>query len=383
MSEDALSRRSAPSERALAGLYAELATHSMRALWTVMDSFILPEPHSPALPALWSYAQLRALLLRAGELISAAEAERRVLILENPGLRRSSLVTRTLYCGLQLINPGEIAASHRHTQNALRFVLEGSGAHTVVDGEQVTMEPFDLVLTPDMTWHDHANPTDRHMIWLDGLDLGLVQSLDGAFSQRLQTAPAEPAPRLASASRRRWEQSMRSIGRPIPWAQPCHSMNWPAPAPPQFARARTLHYPYAKWRDALEHMRKLGEGDPHYGFKFEFVDPQDGAAVLQTISIFAQLIPAGMKTISCKSTDGTVYTVVDGSGCAWIADTRFELTPRSILIAPAWSALRFEASSDLVLFSYSDRVAQQALGLWRERSSRHETLQPAVGPEER
>jgi hypothetical protein len=78
-----------------------------------------------------------------GTLITAREAERRVLVLENPGLRGASSITRTLYAGLQLILPGEVAPSHRHTQSALRFVLEGKGAYTAVDGERASMHPGD------------------------------------------------------------------------------------------------------------------------------------------------------------------------------------------------------------------------------------------------
>ena len=126
------------------------------------------------MPALWKYRDVRPYLMESGELISAEEAERRVLVLENPGMRGASSITHSLYAGLQLILPGEIAPSHRHIQSALRFVIEGNGAYTAVDGERVTMHPGDFIITPSWTWHDHGNPGTEPVVWLDGLDVPMV-----------------------------------------------------------------------------------------------------------------------------------------------------------------------------------------------------------------
>ena len=125
---------------ARADFYARIGEHSMTPLWEVLKGLITPEPKSPAVPALWRYDEVRAFVLEAGDLITAKEAERRVLILENPGLKGRSSITHTLYAGLQLILPGEVAPAHRHTQTALRFVVEGEGAYTAVDGERTTMQ---------------------------------------------------------------------------------------------------------------------------------------------------------------------------------------------------------------------------------------------------
>ncbi|MFZ9137799.1 MAG: cupin domain-containing protein, partial [Hylemonella sp.] len=126
-------------------------------LWEVLHALVPPQPNSPCVSTLWRYEQVRPFLQRAGELISAEEAVRRVLILENPGLRGKSAITQSLYAGLQLILPGEVAPSHRHTQSALRFIVEGTGAYTAVDGERTLMHPGDFIITPSWTWHDHGN----------------------------------------------------------------------------------------------------------------------------------------------------------------------------------------------------------------------------------
>ena len=160
----------------LKALYAEMQPHSLYPLWEVHERAGHADAALPGAGASLAYADARDYLLRAGDLISAAQAERRVLIMENPGLPGSSSVTSSLYAGLQLILPGEIAPCHRHAQCALRFVMEGEGAFTAVDGEKAVMRPFDLVLTPGWQWHDHGNTSSQPMIWLDGLDIPTVHA---------------------------------------------------------------------------------------------------------------------------------------------------------------------------------------------------------------
>ena len=121
-------------------------------------------------------------------LISAEEAERRVLMLVNPGLRDASQITQSLYAGLQLVMPGEITSSHRHSAAALRFVIEGEGAYTTVNGERVTMRPGDFILTPSWTHHDHGNPSSQPVVWLDGLDIRIVNIFDASFAELRRTA---------------------------------------------------------------------------------------------------------------------------------------------------------------------------------------------------
>ena len=163
--------------------YKKIDGENLTALWTVMSDLITPAPKSACRPHLWKFDAVRAYMMEAGQLISAKEAERRVLILENPGLRGQSRITTSLYAGIQMVIPGDIAPAHRHSQSALRFILEGKGAFTTVDGERTLMEPGDFVITPSMTWHDHGNETAEPMFWLDGLDIPLVQFLDASFAE--------------------------------------------------------------------------------------------------------------------------------------------------------------------------------------------------------
>src|SRR4030088_1411490 len=163
--------------------YRKIDGESLSALWNVMGDLITPQPKSLCRAHRWDFDAVRSYMMEAGRLITAKEAERRVLILENPGLRGQSKITTSLYAGVQLVMPGEVAPAHRHSQSALRFILEGKGAHTAVDGERTAMEPGDFVITPSMNWHDHSNETSETMFWLDGLDIPLVQFLDASFAE--------------------------------------------------------------------------------------------------------------------------------------------------------------------------------------------------------
>ena len=168
--------------------YDRIGEHSLAPLWERLHSMVTRAPVTPALPTKWDYdAVVRPFLMQAGGLITAKEAERRVLILENPGLRGQTSITHSLFAGLQLIMPGEVAPAHRHSQSALRFIIEGHGAYTAVEGERTMMEPGDFVITPSWTWHDHGNDTDQPMVWLDGLDIPIVRLFDASFAEPANT----------------------------------------------------------------------------------------------------------------------------------------------------------------------------------------------------
>lgn len=334
-------------------LYDEMAPAGLTPLWEVLHALVLPEPHSPAKVHRWSYAEARNYLMRAGDLITAEQAERRVLILENPGLAGLSAVVPSLYAGLQLILPGEIAPCHRHSQCALRFVMEGSGAYTTVDGEKAIMRPFDLVLTPSMQWHDHANPSNAPMIWLDGLDIPTVRLFDASFSERL-SGKVHPETAPAGDTLSRYGHNMRpmrgSAADRRPSGQPL------------------FHYPYASWRPALAALANAAEIDPHLGHALEFINPADGGPVMPTISAHVRLIPSGFATRARRSSEGMVVVVVEGRGTATIDGHDLALSPRDVVAVPSWNTLSFAANDDLVLFAFSDKASQQALKLYREEN---------------
>ena len=328
--------------------YERISRHELAPLWEVLGTLVPPLPKTPCVPALWKYGEVRPHLMEAGELISAEEAERRVLILENPGARGSSSITHSLYAGLQLIMPGEIAPSHRHTQSALRFVVEGNGAYTAVDGERVTMHRGDFIVTPSWTWHDHGNPGAEPVVWLDGLDIPMVSFFDAGFMER-HPHPSQQVARSEGESQARYGANLLPLE--------FHSRSLTTPL---------FSYPYVGTRAALEHLRG-GEAHPCHGFKLQYANPASGGYPMPTIGAFVQWLPRAYRGQSYRCTDGTIYCVVEGSGRTLIDGRAFEWEPSDVFVVPSWSKVRHETDVDAVLFSFSDRPAQKALGLWREQ----------------
>src|SRR5437016_2623675 len=227
--------------------YERIDKHSLTPLWEARANLVPPHPAPACVPAFWRYREMRPYLMEAGHLISAREAERRVLVLENPGLRGASSITHSLYAGLQLILPGEVAPSHRHTQSALRFVLEGRGAYTAVDGERATMHPGDFIITPSWTFHDHGNTGDEPVVWLDGLDIPLVTMLDAGFAERYPEE-TQPVVRPEGDTLARYGMNLLPVE---------HRRT--APASPLFV------YPYDRSREALERARRSAAWHPCHG----------------------------------------------------------------------------------------------------------------------
>jgi gentisate 1,2-dioxygenase len=323
----------------------ELAALNMRPLW---ERVMRLRPGTAAVPAIWRWRQARALLLRSAELITTDEAERRVLMLENPALPGSTFATTTMYAGLQVILPGEIAATHRHSPNALRFVIEGSGAYTSVDGERTVMRPGDFVTTPGGTWHDHGNPGSEPVIWLDGLDTAFA-NLFGAHFRDDYPQQTQPVQREDGGALARYGANLLPVDyRPTGLASPI------------------LSYPYARTREALERLAREGDPDPCHGYKLRYVNPATGGHPFPTTMVCMQWLPAGFSGREHRSTDGTVFCAAEGEGRVTIGEASFDFCEHDVFVVPSWQFHRFEARSHCILFSYSDRAAQESLGFWRE-----------------
>lgn len=304
----------------MAGYYRRLAEAHLAPLWESMSALAPFEPRPRAAPHLWPWAHARAHLLKAGELITAEEAERRVVVLANPGLGDRLQATDTLYAGLQLILPGETAPPHRHSQWALRFVMEGEGAWTSVDGARIEMKPGDFVITPAWTWHAHGCEGASPVIWMDGLDVPLVGFLGAGFRE-------EPA-----------------AGQ----------------VPGDSAWTGAVHYPYAPARAAA----RAADLDPHLGRVHRY--GRGGAWAMPTLGPVLRLLPAGFATRRYRSTDGVVAAVVEGRVIAEIGDRTIEAGPGDVLAVPGWSFHTLCAVQETVLFAFSDRPVHEALGLFRE-----------------
>lgn len=332
--------------------YRDLKPLHLSPLWESLATLVPHTPNGPCVPALWRWDDVRPFIERAGELITAEEAVRRVLILENPALPGQSSVTQSLYAGLQLILPGEVAPAHRHVQSALRFIVHGKGAYTAVDGERTTMHPGDFIITPSWTWHDHGNDgidgQAEPVVWLDGLDIPMVRFFDAGFEERNAAKSQQVSRREGNALARYGHNLLPVDYRPS------------SPTSPIFS------YPYERSREVLDRLWRDGEVDDWHGVKLRYVNPATGGWPMPTLATFLQFLPRGFSGKPYRSTDGAVYSVVEGRGRVVVDGVSFAFGPKDHFVVPSWKTHVLHADEDAVLFSFSDRPVQVALDILRE-----------------
>jgi gentisate 1,2-dioxygenase len=312
--------QSSPEE--LQDYYEQLRAQHVTPAW--LGGGISVEPQSQAVPYVWHWRDLRPQAMRAAELVGTQQAERRVLRLTNPNL--SGIASNTLVANIQIVMPGEIARAHRHSGAALRLIIEGRGGYTVVNGERVPMAPGDLVLTPNWSWHDHANDTDAPMIWLDGLDTPLVRMLEAGFYEEYHQERQELAP-------------------------PVNASEW--------------HYPMSEMRTVLERRAAAHTGDE---INLEYSNRRTGRPVMPTIACHMQLLRPSEKTRARRRVCCTNYHVVEGAGYSVVGDQRLDWEDKDVFTVPTWTFCEHVNSGDrpAFLFSFSDAPVMQALSLYRE-----------------
>lgn len=328
--------------------YDKISKYAMTPLWEVLKDLVTKEPATKCVPALWKFKDAKQFVLEAGDVITAEEAERRVLVLENPGLRGQSRITHSLFAGIQLILPAEIAPAHQHVASAIRFVLDGEGAYTAVEGEKTLMSPGDFILTPNWAPHDHGNTSNKPMMWLDVLDLPTINHFETSFAKHFDDAMQNTA-RGDGDSLDRYGSGVLPDGAPV-----------------ELKRSPVINYTYARTRPILERLKKAGDVDPRHGARVRYVNPMTGGWVMPTMGAHLALLPKGFKGESYRSTDGMIFVCAEGQGSTKIDGIEFEWAQNDVFVVPSWKRYTHHASRESVLFSISDRPAQEALGIWRE-----------------
>jgi gentisate 1,2-dioxygenase len=336
----------------------ELEQWNMGPLWLIYRSVLTREPRQNEVPYLWRWSVVRPRLLRAGELITAAEAERRVLMFLNPGNAARIGATATLYAAAQLILPSETARAHRHSPAALRFIIEGSNAYTCVDGEKIYMAPGDLVLTPSMVWHDHGNDGTEPVMWLDGLDIPYTAALNCMFLDEYEClSQTERVPQPKGEKTR----SEKLFGHALFPASVSGASS--APYSPVWA------YRWADAREALRTLAHSAEPDAVHAHLLRYANPASGGEVLPTMGCRLQLLPRGFHTQAHRSTTSAVYHVAEGRGRSVLNGARLDWEKGDTFAVPIWCWQEHAASDgDAVLFSITDEPILAPLGLIRSET---------------
>jgi gentisate 1,2-dioxygenase len=346
-----MTNRTAATPDAVQQFRAEIERHHLAALWNVGRGLMTREPTPRIQPYLWRWKDLRALCLRSGELTPIEQAERRVLGLVNPGLKDKYAATETLWAAVQLILPGENAPAHRHSAAAIRFIIEGSGAYTTVEGDKCVMERGDMVLTPAWLWHDHGNDGREPVIWMDGLDLPFVRDLDQGFTEHA-AAKVQEVTKVSGGSERRYD---------APGLRPAWESSPTMTSP-------LLNYKWAKAEAALRRLAQV-EASPFDDVALEYVNPATGGPVLPTLACWIQLIRPGLRTQAHRQTSSSAYHAFEGRGYSVINGRRFNWERGDFFVVPEWAWHEHAAvEGEAILFSVHDTPILKPLGLYREEA---------------
>jgi gentisate 1,2-dioxygenase len=329
---------------------ASLRDSHLTPLWPMMRN-VLPhgQPIAATKPHLWPFAKIRPLLLRAGELTPVEKAERRVLVLCDPGRGTESMqATSTIYLGMQLLLPGEAAPAHRHTPSAARIVVEGEGAYTVVEGEKCRMEHGDVILTPGGTWHDHGHDGSQPVIWLDALDLPLFVYLEGSYAQ--EGSLQRPLNRVESALA---EYSQSGLVPSRSYARP----QKPYPM---------LRYPFERTAHALEALEAASaHGSP---LELDYVSPETGESCLPTLGFTAMLLRPDVRQAGPRRSSSAAFHVVRGEGTSWVDGRELAWSKGDTFSAPPFARIEHQAARSAAnLIRIHDRPLQERLRFYEER----------------
>ena len=305
-------------------------------------------PVRRTLPVVWHYADVRPRLLEAGELTPIEKAERRVLVLANPGLGLENMqATPSIYIGLQLILPRETAPNHRHSPSAVRFVVEGEGGFTIVDGEKLPMERGDLILTPALHWHEHRHEGAGPVIWLDALDLPTILAQEASYA-------IEGPPQAVRNQPDHSQTHYRRAG-----LVPYQSLGGPRDAYP------LLRFPWKQVRESLQALAAVTEADAMV--QLAYVNPQTGAECLPVLGFSAIMLRPGETAKPQRRSASAVLHVVEGAIEAEIDGTTLQAVESDTLAVPTHAKVKLanrSAAKPAFLFQVDDAPMQRKLGFF-------------------
>jgi gentisate 1,2-dioxygenase len=337
---------------ALERLYAEFEANGLIPLWTVRGDLMPDQPRPRAVPHRWRWSDVLPLAERAGELVPVGRGgERRAIAYANPGIVGEPYATPTLWAAVQYLGPGEVGPAHRHSQSAFRFVLEGEGVWTIVDGDPVAMRRGDLLLTAGWRWHEHHNTAAAPMVWLDGLDIPLVSALDAGFFEFGSDEVTDRSTPAVSRSERLWgHPGLRPVAAPAARTSPLMAYRWEHT---DAALAAQLEV------DAAGHPGAVGTG--HAAVRF--TNPTTGADALVTLRMELHRLNAGATSSEQRVVGSSVWQVFDGRGTIELDGQAFDIAYGDVVAVPSWCPVRITAATSIDLFMFSDAPVYEALDL--------------------
>ena len=352
--DDVLGRARVRESAELTEYYKDLAEIDTGALWTVANDIEPWEPTPKSDPIIWRHSDLRKQVLRAIDLVRPEDAGRRVIYLRNPKRQDVSAACGWLFSGLQVMKAGEKAGAHRHAASALRFIMEGTGAYTIVDGHKVELGCRDFVITPNGTWHEHGISEDGSTcIWQDGLDIPLTNALEANFY--------EVHPENHQSSNLPTNDSPFTYG--APGLMPALD-KWDKPYSP------LLKFSWEPTYEALKNYSKVTDGSPYDGVIMRYINPQTGSDPMLTMGAQMQMLRPTEHTKSHRHTGNIIYQVAKGNGYSIIDGRRFDWTEKDIFCVPSWTwheHCNTEKNDDSCLFSFNDLPVMQKLGFYKEQ----------------
>lgn len=333
-----------PAEPELEQLYRDFAAENLNPLWIQLSDLMPESPAPKAVPHLWRWDTLYPLAQRSGDLVPVGRGgERRAIALANPGLGGAPYVSSTLWAAIQYLGPRETAPEHRHSQNAFRFIIEGEGVWTVVNGDPVAMRRGDFLLTPGWNFHGHYNESDAPMAWIDGLDIPFVHYADTSFFEFGSERVTDEATPPISRAERLWA---------YPGLRPLTGLGERSSSP-----IAAYRWEYTD-RALAEQLLLEDEGQPatvepgHAAIRFS--NPTTGGDVMPTLRAEFHRFRAGAGSRKRREVGSSVWQVFEGTGSVDLAGEVQEISKGDLFVVPSWTPWSIQAGSSLDLFRFSD-----------------------------
>ncbi len=328
----------------------ELTSHNLVPLWPSLRGVLPPTiPTRQTQATHWPYQTIKPLLLKAGELTPIEKAERRVLVLANPGHGLENMkASPAIYLGMQLLLPGEWAPSHRHTPNAVRMIVEGEGAYTTVDGEKCPMSRGDLILTPTGLWHEHGHDGSDPVVWLDVLDLPLVYYMEASYHVNGERQTVKP-----ERGDRAWTRA--------------------GVVPTQVFARSDKRYPMLRyaWANTRSALTELAQDQPALDcVQVTYVNPETGGDAQNILGFYALMLRPGQTLNLPTRSPAQVFHLIEGGVDVATCGKTFSLVEADTCCAPGYEPVALSNRSTehpAFVFIADESPLHRKLGVYEVR----------------